>query len=76
MLGVYVSYDMITGNLSNVRFGGLYNLIFNLFDFATMTGTAPQQHTPITVGPYHLTHPVNFPCGRKSEYPEIAHDFR
>jgi hypothetical protein len=25
---------------------------------------------PITVGPFCLTHPVNFPCGRKPEYPE------
>ena len=23
-----------------------------------------------------LTHPVNFPCGRKSENPEKTHDFR
>jgi hypothetical protein len=23
-----------------------------------------------------LTHPVNFPCGRKPEYPEKTHDFR
>ena len=22
------------------------------------------------------THPVNFPCGRKPEYPEKTHDFR
>jgi hypothetical protein len=25
-----------------------------------------QQHMPITVGPFYLTHPVNFPCGRKN----------
>ena len=24
---------------------------------------------PIIVGPYYLTHPVNFPCRRKLEYP-------
>jgi hypothetical protein len=29
---------------------------------------------PITVGPHYLTHPVNFPCGRKPEYPEKTHD--
>jgi hypothetical protein len=23
-----------------------------------------------------LTHPVNFPCGRKPEHPEKTHDFR
>ena len=37
---------------------------------------SPQQHIPITVGPFCLTHPVNFPCGRKPEYPEETHDFR
>ena len=31
---------------------------------------SPQQHRPITVGSFCLTHPVNFPCGRKPEYPE------
>ena len=37
---------------------------------------SPQQHMPITVGPFYLTHPVNFPCGRKPEYPGKTHDFR
>jgi hypothetical protein len=37
---------------------------------------SPQQHMPITVGPFCLTHPVNFPCGRKPEYPGKTHDFR
>ena len=46
-----------------------------LFSFATKAGS-PQQREPITVGPYYLTHPVNFPCGRKPEYPEKTHDFR
>ena len=46
-----------------------------LFSFATRAGS-PQQREPITVGPYYLTHPVNFPCGRKPEYPEKTHDFR
>jgi hypothetical protein len=31
---------------------------------------------PITVGPFYLTHPVNFPRGRKPEYPGKTHDFR
>ena len=26
--------------------------------------------------PSNLTHPVNFPCGKKPEYPEKTHDFR
>ena len=30
----------------------------------------------ITVGRYHLTHPVYFPCGMKPDYPEETHDFR
>ena len=28
---------------------------------------SPQQHMPNTVGPFCLTHPVNFPFGRKPE---------
>jgi hypothetical protein len=31
---------------------------------------------PITVGPFCLTHPVDFPCGRKPEYLEGTHDLR
>ena len=37
---------------------------------------SPQQHVPITLGPYYLSHPVNFPCGRKPEYPEKTQDFQ
>ena len=37
---------------------------------------SPQQSEPITVGPYYLSHPVNFPCGRKPEYPEKTQDFQ
>jgi hypothetical protein len=37
---------------------------------------SPQQRMPITVGPFYLTHPVNFPCERKPEYPGKTHDFR
>ena len=29
----------------------------------------------INVCPVILTHPVNFPCGRKPEHPEKTHDF-
>jgi hypothetical protein len=36
---------------------------------------SPQQPMPITVGPFYLTHPVNFPCGRKPEYQGKTHDF-
>ena len=46
-----------------------------LFSLATGAGS-PQQREPITVGPYHLSHPVNFPCGGKPEYPEKTRDFR
>ena len=50
---------------------------FNIIYLALPTRAgSPQQHMPITVGPFCLTHPVNFPCGRKPEYPEETHDFR
>ena len=48
---------------------------FILFSFVTRAGS-PQQRELITVGRYYLTHSVNFPCGRKPEYPEKTHDFR
>ena len=50
-------------------------LLFIYLALPTRAGS-PQQHMPITVGPFCLTHPVNFPCGRKPEYPEETHDFR
>ena len=52
--------------------------ITNLFIYLALPTKAgsPQQHMPITVGPCCLTHPVNFPCERKPEYPEETHDFR
>ena len=50
-------------------------LLYILFSLATGAGS-PQQREPITVGPYYLPHPVNFPRGRKPEYPEKTHDFR
>ena len=46
-----------------------------LFSSATRPAS-PQQHEPITVGPHYLTHPVNFLCEGKPEYPERTHDFR
>jgi hypothetical protein len=53
------------------------NLFIYLFYLALPTRAgSPQQHMPITVVPFCLTHPVNFPCGRKPEYPEETHDFR
>ena len=55
--------------------GKKFLFYFILFIFATRAGS-PQQREPITVGPYYLTHPVNFPCGRKPEYPEKTHNFR
>ena len=48
---------------------------FILFSLATGVGS-PQQREPITVGPYYLSHPVNFPRGRKPEYPEKTNDLR
>jgi hypothetical protein len=57
---------------------GLYLGEWNLFIYLALPTRAgsPQQHMPITVGPFYLTHPVNFPCGRKPEYPGKTHDFR
>ena len=49
--------------------------IFYFIYLATGAGS-PQQREPITVGPYYLSLPVNFPCGRKPEYAERTHDFR
>ena len=61
-----------------MRYSNLSNNIlffyFILLDLPTRAGS-PQQHKPITVGPFYLTHPVNFPCGRKPEYPGKTHDF-
>ncbi len=53
-------------------------IIFIFLNFIYLTSPtragSPQQLMPITVGPHYLTHPVNFPCGRKPEYPEKTHD--
>jgi hypothetical protein len=70
------------------KFGKIYREVVNLtlfknlclylfiyLAFPTRAGS-PQQHMPITVGPFCLTHHVNFPSGRKPEYPEETHNFR
>ena len=57
------------------RYDLFFFILFFLFSFPTRA-RSPRQREPITVGPYYLTHPVNFPCGRKPEYPEKTHDFR
>ena len=54
-------------------FRPLYIFILFYLAFTTRAGS-PQQRGPITVGTYYLFHPVNFPCGRKTEYPEKTHD--
>jgi hypothetical protein len=56
-----------------IKFHNIYLFIY--LALPTRAGS-PQQHMPITVGPFYLTHPVNFPCGRKPEYPGKTHDFR
>ena len=53
----------------------IYLFLFIYLALPTRAGS-PQQHMPITVGPFYLTHPVNFPCGREPEYPGKTHDFR
>ena len=64
-----------TFTMHNYNRGFVTPYFFFLFSFATRAGS-PQQREPVTVGPYYLTHPVNFPCGRKPEYPDKTHDFR
>ena len=44
--------------------------IFFLFYSALSSAGSPQQREPIAVGPYYITNLVDFPCGRKPEYPE------
>jgi hypothetical protein len=51
------------------------NFFFIYLALPTRAGS-PRQHMPITVGPFCLTHPVDFPCGRKPEYLEGTHDLR
>ena len=67
--------DVLFGVPQRSILGRVPCFYFFLFRFVTRTGT-PQPHEPITVGPYHLTHPVYFPCGRKPECQEETHDFR
>ena len=57
----------------NLRYPNLFIYLFIYLTSPTRAGS-PQQLMPITVGPHYLTHPVNFPCGRKPEYPEKTHD--
>ena len=54
----------------------VYLFIYFIYLALPTRAGSPQQHMPSTVGPFCLTHPVNFPCGRKPEYPEETHDFR
>ena len=71
----YFTFGKYNGFVSKER--GFCMHVFILFYLALPTRAgSPQQHMPITVGPFCLTHPVNFPCGRKPEYPEETHDFR
>jgi hypothetical protein len=70
-------HDCRFNSVSNVFLfvSRLFIYLFIYLALPTRAGS-PQQHMPITVGPFCLTHPVNFPCGRKPEYPEETHDFR
>ena len=67
--------NVIVKSFSGATVNDIYFIFyFILLDLPTRAGS-PQQHKPITVGPFYLTHPVNFPCGRKPEYPGKTHDF-
>ena len=61
---------------SSIATSGYFSII-KYHSLATRA-RSPQQHELITAGPYYLSHPVNFPCGRKPEYryPEKTHDFQ
>jgi hypothetical protein len=59
----------------DVLFAFLFFIYFIYLALPTRAGS-PQQHMPITMGPFYLTHPVNFPCGRKPDYLGKTHDFR
>jgi hypothetical protein len=68
--------EFLGGELTNsATYFSTFADLFIYLALPTRAGS-PQQHMPITVGPFCLTHPVNFPCGRKPEYPEETHDFR
>ena len=73
--GYAVEFQVVGGNVKPLQ-GGKMSKVTDVafFNFATRAGTP--QREPITVGPYHLTHPVYFLCGRKPECPEGTHDFR
>jgi hypothetical protein len=60
----------------SARVGTRLNIYLFIYLALPTRAGSPQQHMPITVGPFCLTHPANFPCGRKPEYPEETHDFR
>ena len=49
-----------------IRNNYLFILFIYQFRFAIRAGS-PKQREPITVGPYHLTPPINFPHGWKPE---------
>ena len=70
-----MSYEADILNVNKIDFVSPLADLFIYLAFPTRAGSL-QQHKPVTVGPFCLTHPVNFPCGRKPEYPEETHDFR
>jgi hypothetical protein len=67
---IYMCMDMIKWALHQVLYAYLIiYLAYRLFYLYNNCGI-----TFSTV--FILTHPVNFPCGRKPEHPEKTHDFR
>ena len=67
---------LISDSLKCTRKSFRFGCLSSFFNQLCSRAGTPQQHMPITVGPYHLTHPLNFPCRRKPEYPEKTRDFR
>jgi hypothetical protein len=74
-LSLYINLNTFIEVLWYDRVFYLFIYLFIYLALPTRAGS-PQQHMPITVGPLTLTHPVNFPCGRKPEYQGKTHDFR
>jgi hypothetical protein len=77
ILVCYFAYCKIYRRCLHIRISKpvIFVYLFVYLALPTMAGS-PQQHYANYCGPFYLTHPVNFPCGRKPRYPEKTHDFR
>ena len=67
------SFVTRAGSLQQYILITVHIILFFLFSLPAGAGS-PQQREPITVGPYYLFHPVNFPW-KKPKYPEKPKTF-